>query len=96
MSATKNNVAVVRVIPGEPLRFQVGSKSHPGEYHLVDLEANGGAAECDCIRFQTVCWPIIRDTGHLPPGQRCRHIRAARELALNLTIEHHLAEQLRK
>lgn len=83
---------MVRPIPGEPLRFQVRSRSEPDTYHMVDLGEFDGCGRCDCIRWDTVCWPLIRDTKNLPPGKRCRHIKAARELALTLTIRRHLAE----
>lgn len=92
MTTPEPNVAHIRDIPGEPLRFQVASRSHPGEWHMVDLAAFNGCGRCDCIRWDTVSWPIIRDTKALLPGKRCRHVRAARERALNLTIARHLAE----
>ena len=84
--------AAIRVIPGEPTRFHVRSASRPSEYHMVDLAGNNGAGACDCIRFDCVCRPIIVKTANLPPSKRCRHLRAARELALNLTIRQYLAE----
>lgn len=84
--------AIVRSIPGEPLRFLVRSKSNPNESHMVDLGEFNGAGKCDCIRFDTVCWPAIRDNEKLPVALRCRHIRAAREHALNLTIAQYLSE----
>ena len=83
--------ASVRSIPGEPLRFHVRSKSNPSETHMVDLGEFNGQGRCDCIRWETTCWPCIRDTGVLPPAKRCRHIKAARELALNLTIAQYLS-----
>ena len=90
--AQAQNVATVRVIPGEPLRFQVASKSSPGTYHMVDLGAYEGAGECSCKRWQTVSWPLIRETQNLPVGKRCRHLKAAREMALNLTIRQYLED----
>lgn len=83
-------VARVRPVPGEIGRFQVQSQSAPAQWHLVDLCAYDGAGECDCIRFSTVCWPIIRDTKKLPPSKRCRHIRASREVCLNAIISAHI------
>lgn len=85
-------IAYVRQIEGEPCRFHVNSASHPAETHLVDIAAHNGQGECDCIRFTTVCGPRIKKTGTLPPSFRCRHIRAARELALNLTIQQFIQE----
>ena len=73
----ESNVAVVRHMPGEPTRFQVRSKSNPDTEHIVDLAAYNGAGECDCIRFDTVCRPLIMKTGNLPPSKRCRHIKQA-------------------
>lgn len=90
--AKEVQVAVVRCILGEPLRFEVASKSHPGSWYLCDLGAYNGEGKCSCIRWDTVSWPLIRDTRHLPPGRRCRHLRAAREMALNLTIKQYLEE----
>ena len=86
------NVAIVRSISGEPTRFYVSSKSHPGKEHLVDIAAHNGCGQCACIRWETVCWPIIRDTKHLAPGKRCRHLKAAREMACTLTIRQYLKE----
>lgn len=80
------NVAVVRAIVGESTCFEVRSSSNPSEWHRVELKAHGGAGECACIRWQTVCWPIIRDTGSLPPARRCRHLKAAREFYTNAKI----------
>lgn len=80
MPAREINVAVVRSIPGEPTTFEVASKSKPGEWHRVDVKAHDGCGECACIRWSTVCWPLIRDTHRLPPSRRCRHLKAAREL----------------
>lgn len=88
---SESTVAVVRHIPGEPTRFQVRSKSRPDQYHLVDLVAYNGAGECSCIRFDTVCRPLILKTGSLPPSKRCRHIKAGREMAMTLTLREYLA-----
>lgn len=90
--APETNVSQVAVIPGEPTSFRVSSKSHPGQHHMVDIAAHHGNGKCSCIRWDTVCWPRIRDTGHLPPGLRCRHLKASREMAMNLTIKLYLAE----
>ena len=79
-------IAVVREIPGEPTTFEVASKSHPGSWQRVDVKAHNGCGECSCIRWETVCWPVIRDTKHLAPSRRCRHLRAARELYANRKI----------
>ena len=86
----------VRPVSGEPTSFEVRSRSHPngcripGEEHsgwyLVDVKAHGGCGECSCIRWRTVCWPRIRDTGNLPPSFRCTHLKAARELYTNRKI----------
>ena len=83
-------VVQVRSVPGEATSFEVRSRSHPngcriaGEehsgWHLVDISGHKGAGECSCIRWRTVCWPRIRDTGSLPPSMRCTHLKAAREL----------------
>lgn len=85
-------VATVRPMPGEPTRFQVRSKSRPDEYHLVDIAEFNGSGRCSCIRWDTVCWPLIKTTGSLPPSKRCRHIRAAREMACTIAIRQHLKE----
>jgi hypothetical protein len=89
---TEPQVAIVRPIPGEPTTFEVASKSEPGQWHRVDIAAWGGCGECACRRWQTVCWPLIRDTHSLPPSRRCRHLRAAREMALNIAIQQRLKE----
>lgn len=94
--APSGDVATVRAMPGESLRFQVASKSEPGNFHMVDLGAYEGSGECSCKRWQTVSWPLIRDAHNLPVGKRCRHIRAAREMALNLTIRQYLEEHCRQ
>lgn len=78
--------AVVRPIAGEPTTFEVRSSSHPNDWHRVDVKAHNGAGECACIRWSTVCWPLIRDTGRLAPGRRCRHIKASREFYCSLKI----------
>lgn len=88
----EDEVAFIRPLQGEPCRFQVKSLSCPQEWHMVDLAAYQGQGCCDCIRFDTVCRPRIIKTGTLPPGMRCRHIRSARELALNLTIKQFIEE----
>jgi hypothetical protein len=91
--AAEPYVASVRPIPGEPTRFYVRSKSHPDrEPYLVDVAAHNGAGQCACIRWDTVCWPLIRDTKNLAPSKRCRHLKAARELACTLTIRQYLKE----
>lgn len=93
---TETNRASVRAINGEPCTFEVRSTSQPSQWHRVDLAAFNGAGQCACIRWDTVCWPIIRDTKNLPPSKRCRHLRAAREKCLNLLIadfnRHHPSE----
>ena len=78
--------ATVRTIPGEECTFEVRSSSHPSEWHRVDIAAHKGAGECACVRWRTVCWPRIKQTGSLPPSLRCRHLKAARELCLNNLI----------
>ena len=89
---SETNSAVVRCISGEPTRFYVRSRTNPKEEHLVDIAAHKGCGECACIRWRTVCWPLVRDTKHLAPSKRCRHLKAAREKAMNLTIEQYLRE----
>lgn len=86
------NVAVVRPITGEPTTFEVKSKTNSAAWYRVSISDHHGAGECQCIRWQTVCWPLIRDTQHLPPGRRCRHLKAAREFALNIAIAQHNRE----
>ena len=87
----KPQCATVRPIAGEPLRGYVASASQPNaEPYLVDLEEWNGQGQCACIRWQTVCWPCIRDTGKLPPAKRCRHIKAFREFVLNRSIQQHI------
>lgn len=87
------NVAQVRCINGEPTVFEVASKSAPGRFYRVDVAAYQGAGQCSCVRWETVCWVLIRDTKHLAPSKRCRHLKAGREMALNLTIRQHLKER---
>lgn len=79
-------VAIVRCIIGEPTTFEVASKSEPGVWHRVDVKAHNGAGECACKRWARFCWPIIRDTHHLAPSRRCRHLKAAREMYTNKKI----------
>lgn len=87
-------VAKVRPVTGEECTFEVQSKSAPGGnaehagWYKVDVAAHRGSGECQCIRWSTVSWPFIRDTGKLPPRFRCRHLKAAREFCLNKMIEH--------
>lgn len=90
------HVAVVRCIPGEPTRFWVQSfnPKTPEVRYLVDIAAHGeDCGQCTCIRWDTKCWPLIRDTKCLPPSKRCRHLKAGREMALKLTIRQHLKER---
>ncbi len=68
-------VATIRPIAGEPTSFEVQSSTATDVWYRVCIKAHEGAGECQCIRWQTVCWPIIRDTRHLPPSRRCRHLR---------------------
>ncbi len=80
-------MATVRQVAGEPATFEVRSSSNPKEWHKVCLQAHNGAGECSCIRWSTVCWVLIRDTGRLPPSKRCRHLRASRELYCSIKIQ---------
>lgn len=80
-------VALVRPVPGEPTTFDVASKSEPGVWRRCCISSHNGAGECQCPRWQPYCWPIIKATGKLPPKDRCRHLRAAREFCLNKKIE---------
>ena len=83
----------VRAVPGEPTCFEVRSRSHPngcsipGEAHSgwyrIELREHKGCGECSCIRWRTVSWPRIRDTGNLPPSMRCSHVKASREVYCN-------------
>jgi len=80
-------VARVRAIPGEPTTFEVHSfTTTEDKWYRVCVKARDGAGECSCKRWQTVCWPLIRDTHHLSPSKRCRHLRAAREAYCNRKI----------
>lgn len=92
MTASENH-ALIRPIHGEPGRYHVRSQSHPDGcadhdgWHLVDVAEHAGCGECSCIRWRTVCWPLIRDTQGLPPSKRCRHLRAAREAFCNEAVK---------
>lgn len=97
MSIPAQQHVQVRAVPGEPTTFEVRSRSHPNGCHipgqehsgwyLVELKAHKGCGECTCIRWRTICWPRIRDTGNLPPSMRCTHIKAARELYCTRKLE---------
>jgi hypothetical protein len=82
----------VRPIDGEPTRFWVQSRTKEGKWYLVDVAAKNGCGQCQCIRWDTISWPRIRDTQNLPPRLRCAHLKAAREYALNVTIRTHIRE----
>lgn len=70
----------VSPIRGELLRYHVESWTEKDEDHLVDLLANDGAGECDCIRWSCNIWPMIRDRKKdwRDPVLECSHIRAAK------------------
>jgi hypothetical protein len=58
--------------------YAVPSVSKPGEWHTVDLTANGGASVCSCRDHQTRRQPAIdRGEPALTTATTCRHVRAA-------------------
>lgn len=60
-----------------PLRWTVTSETRPGMSHLVEVQPGGGTCSCE---------------NHTLGGNpRCKHINAAREWVLDLTITEHLS-----
>ena len=80
----------MRVIPikGEPTRFYVQSATNPDREYLVDIDAYDCIGQCACPNF------TFNLNKHLRHGRRgnqfrCKHIEAARDYALNLTLKLH-------
>lgn len=75
----------VSPIPGEPLRYWVGSNSRPKVKHIVDLAENGGLGQCSCERWVFTIGPNTK-AGITPVA--CRHITAAqRYLAYEVALK---------
>ena len=75
----------VTPIPGEALRYYVGSRSRQAVQHIVDLSALYGNGQCSCEAF---CFKAAKRlaTGEVPSEQtECRHIREAKRY-LALTV----------
>lgn len=73
--------------------YAVPSASKPGDWHTVDLTANGGAGCCTCRDHQTRRQPAL-DRGEpiLTQPTLCRHLRRAywhflREVMPNLAAQ---------
>lgn len=64
---------------GEPVRY------------TVDIAAWAGNGGCSCEAFQYTMQPDV-ERGWNPEPRRCKHIRAARETALDIIIARHLKE----
>ncbi len=74
----------VRPIPGERLRYWVGSESRPGVSFAVDLGKFSANGSCTCEQFTIkLAGPASR---YFKTGQsaRCKHIEAARDYELDL------------
>ena len=66
-------------------------------FHRVDIAAYDGNGQCGCESFEFSYGPLLSRTKPslwMEAGLRCRHIQAAREYALDLSIRHHTKQQL--
>lgn len=75
---------VVEEDVGAPFRYWVISEEDPRNRYLVDLTARDGHGACQCIHFETVCDPNLREIGDRVSYRRkdpwvteCKHIAAA-------------------
>ena len=87
----------VRTIPGEDTRFFVPSDQSNDEAddYLVDLLAYHGNGCCACQDFCFRCEPLVKN--RLGPGLpvRCKHLKRAREFALDLYIQWKIQQEKR-
>lgn len=70
----------VEPVAGEPTRFLVASGS--GQTYLVDIASYSGNGKCGCQHFEFRLEPKVK----MGAVERCKHILAAREMALDLAI----------
>ncbi len=76
---------LVTGIPGEALRYYVGSTSRRAVWHVVDLSALYGNGQCSCEAFNYKAAKRLA-SGEVPSEQtECRHIREAKRF-LALTV----------
>lgn len=89
----KDGTVRVKAVKGEAMRYLVESWGSSQEPHMVDLLANGGNGACDCVDYQTRCFPNFKEIGKPvdywkiprkgvvaalnPQRTRCRHITAS-------------------
>lgn len=83
-----SNGLEVSPVAGEPTRFLVESAS-AREPHLVDLAPHSLVGECSCEHFQFRFRRMARKGLQMPENMRCKHIEAAREVALDLSVAAH-------
>lgn len=79
-----------------PYRFGCDGKLQL-RFHKVDIAAYNGNGQCGCETFEFSFGPAlskVRPSLWLESGLRCRHIQAARQYALDLTILNHTKQQL--
>jgi hypothetical protein len=60
-------------IPGELGRYYVRSDVDNRAQYLVDLFEYDCNGRCNCVHFETRCWPLIRD-GECSNKTICKHI----------------------
>lgn len=58
-------------------------------WHLVDITDEHGNGYCACEYFQFSLLPYVTKLTALSGDYRCRHIEAARDFALEMTIRAH-------
>ncbi len=75
-SGSQSRSGKVEKIAGEVGRYLVRSDANPREQYLVDLFEYDCNGRCNCIHFETRCWPLIRD-GECSNKTICKHIALA-------------------
>lgn len=74
-------------INGEPTRFHVLGSN--GIRYLVDLASWSGNGQCGCPHFEYRLEPKLRLGAEPGREMRCKHLAAARDYALDLTLRQH-------
>lgn len=75
-------------INGELWTFRVESATEPGISYHVDLEEYDSNGFCDCMNFRTKQTKRLKQFGNWP-RRRCKHIKLARDFALDRDIRMH-------
>lgn len=68
----------VKFLTGEPFRARVMSRTRPGRWHFVDLQAMEWNGQCDCEDFTCNKTKLIKRRGLRLASTRCWHIHRAR------------------